>query len=503
MEFRRPIEVLERRCPICGLQTSAGLAARCPEDGEFLVVPELLDQLLVDGRFRLVEPLGQGAFARVFAVSDRLVEQAAGLIALKLLRPAMRHHQEALARFEREGDLLGKLAGVRGVVDLIHRGRTGAGDPFLALEYVDGQTLQSVLKGYGHLPPRVACRIVLALLETLDAIHRLGIVHRDLKPSNLILLSAGDDVDLRLLDFGIAQAPDRSDRQLTMQHRTVGTPHYMSPELWNGSRVDLRSDLYATGVIMYYMLVGVQPFVGDTVQIANQHKTSPVPRLVTGGEVSSIMGDVIARAMSKLPEQRYASAEEMYDALAGGLDLPTLAEVRIARGGSTLIDLAPAAEQISPPISIPTASSSHRVAAGAIRPPHPDRRRVARAGLYAGAAGLLAAAIHTLGADPTDPPAAAVRSATSAPDGDGGGVEWVADGFAAIAAGGWTPGVATADLTAPAGAGAVEAPEPSDAPPARGAAPRCRSVTVEACAVVDPITGGCLETTRTRRRVCR
>ncbi len=497
MEFRRPTRLRPRRCPVCGLEKESGLGERCPEDGEILVMPELLDQMLVGGRFRVVEPVGQGAFARVYAASDRARGSGSGgLVAVKLLKPSMRHHQEALARFDREGDLLRQLEGVPGVVDLVHRGRTDAGDPFLALEYVDGQTLQEVLHNYGHLPPIVACRIALALLEAVGAIHRLGIVHRDLKPSNMIMLSAGDAIDLRLLDFGIAQSPDRNDNQLTMQHRTVGTPQYMSPELWNSSRVDRRSDLYAIGVILHYMLVGSQPYIGDTVQIANQHKTSAVPRIAIKGDILPVMSDVVTKAMSKLPEQRFASAEEMYDALAGGLGLASLGEVRAARGSDTLIEQLTAGD--GSPISLPSGSSSTRVAAETIKPARPSPRRLLRVALTAVFAGALAGSLalgwgsHGAEAGPQGP-----FEGTSA------SVEFSDERIAAPApvtrwTSRWTPGVARAELTT----------RDSERPPIVGDGSSdgddlCKWIRVQAgCELEDPITGRCLNSRWRRKKVC-
>lgn len=339
MDFRRADLRKARRCPTCGATYESLLGDRCSADGAPLVAPKLINQLLINRQFRVIEPIGEGAFARVFAAADCKAPPDAPLVALKVLKPAMIRHQEALARFDREADLLGQLVGVPGVVQYIGQGKAEQGSPYLALEYLNGQTLQEVLRGYRRLPPLVACRVTLKLLRAIDAVHRMGIIHRDLKPSNIIMISADDEIELRLLDFGVAQSPNRSDRDLTitMQHRTVGTPYYMSPELWDDSRVDQRSDLYAIGVILYFMLVGEKPYTGELLQVSNQHKIAPVPEIPVAGDITEIMPYVVTRAMAKRADDRFSSAREMYDVLAAGLGMPSFEAVSLGTSSDTVL----------------------------------------------------------------------------------------------------------------------------------------------------------------------
>jgi serine/threonine protein kinase len=351
MNLRRANPPRERRCPTCGITKMSALGARCADDGAVLVAPYAVEQVLVSGRFRLIEELGEGAFARVFIAADREHEGTAQeLVAFKRLRGKMRNHPEAIARFDREAKLLAQLQGVPGVVRFVARGVSDSREPYIAIEYLDGLTLQEVLRGngrdlrgYGHLPPRVAFQIALSVLRPLEAIHRFEIVHRDLKPSNIILMS---DSDLRLLDFGVARAPGHVDEQLTQENHTVGTPLYMSPELCRNSRVDQRSDLYAVGIILYCMLTGTPPFTGDPVQIIRHHEMTPVPVIPSGGEITEQMSRLVERAMSKSPDDRPPTARAMYDEIAAMLGAqPFAASQPGVSGDETAQDLklAPAA----------------------------------------------------------------------------------------------------------------------------------------------------------------
>lgn len=329
MEFHREDLPRTRRCPICGHDETSVLGDRCPHDGAALVGEEMLTEVPIGGRYRLIEPLAQGAFAHVFVAADGQADRSLGrLVAIKRLLPHLRSDSDAVARFDREGELLARLDGTPGVVHLVEHGRTDAGDPFLALEYLDGQTLEEVVASYGRLPVDVASRVVLGLLRVLDGVHRAGLVHRDLKPSNVMMLGVGERAELRLLDFGIARDPSRSDKRLTAPNRTFGTPNYMSPEQWSSASVDERSDLYSLGIIFYQMLTGRLPFAGDEVQVANQHRLSPVPPLDPSLNVPEGVAAVLAQALSKPPEGRHPHARAFYDALAEALGLPAFEGMR-------------------------------------------------------------------------------------------------------------------------------------------------------------------------------
>ncbi|MCB9542502.1 MAG: serine/threonine protein kinase [Myxococcales bacterium] len=374
------------------------LGDRCPHDGSVLVGEEMLTEVPIGGRYRLIEAVAQGAYADVFVAADGQADRSRGrLVAIKRLLPHLRSDGDALARFDREGELLARLDGIPGVVHLVEHGRTDAGDPFLALEYLDGKTLEEVLDSYGRLPVDIAGRVVLGLLRVLDGVHRSGLVHRDLKPSNVMMLAVRERAELRLLDFGIARDPSRSDKRLTAPNRTFGTPNYMSPEQWGSASVDERSDLYSLGIIFYQMLTGHLPFAGDEVQVANQHRLSPVPPLDPSLNVPPAVAAALDTALVKVPEARHPDARAFYDALAEALGQPPFEEPRATqRLASPEPQRTRALPAATPTESAPPPSTrSAPIGPGAPAPPPLLSRRRLALGVAATATALVAAVAAT------------------------------------------------------------------------------------------------------------
>lgn len=482
MEFHREDLPRARCCPICGHEATGVLGDRCPHDGSVLVGEEMLTEVPVGGRHRLIEPVAQGAYADVFVAADGQADRSRGrLVAIKRLLPHLRSDGDALARFDREGELLARLDGIPGVVHLVEHGRTDAGDPFLALEYLDGKTLEEVLDSYGRLSVDIAGRIVLGLLRVLDGVHRSGLVHRDLKPSNVMMLAVRDRAELRLLDFGIARDPSRSDKRLTAPNRTFGTPNYMSPEQWSSASVDERSDLYSLGIIFYQMLTGHLPFAGDEVQVANQHRLAAVPPLDPSLNVPPAVAATLDKALIKIPEARHPNARAFYDALAEALGQPPIEEPRATQRLTSAVPqrtrtLPSATESIDP--RPPTRSAPIGLGAPA-PPPLVSRRRLAF-----GAAATAAALV------------AAMAATAALGDGDGPAVEFGQPRPLALA-----PAPAMGDTQPPARdrvplVHGISAPadtaEPGGIvePPPPGCKPR---FTVE-CAEKDPFTQKCRRT---------
>jgi eukaryotic-like serine/threonine-protein kinase len=267
-----------------------------------------------DRRYVIKRKLGSGGMAIVYLAED---QELGRLIALKLLDDRHASDEQFVERFRREAQ---SAAGLNhpNIVSIFDRGHA-AGTYYIAMEYLDGRTLKELLVRNGPTPVPIAIDYARQILGALSFAHRNGIVHRDIKPHNIIV---GTDGRLKVTDFGIARS---GASQMTEAGSIVGTAQYLSPEQARGAPVDPRSDLYSLGIVLYEMLTGTVPFTGDTpVEIAMKH-LSQVPELPSTlrPDVPHDLDAVVMRALSKAPEQRYESAEEMDADLA-----------RVARGVS-------------------------------------------------------------------------------------------------------------------------------------------------------------------------
>src|SRR5215475_11233988 len=208
----------------------------------------------LDDRFVLEQPIGTGGMGTVFRARDSISGET---VAVKILSDEQGH---LVDRFAREVKVLAELSHP-GIVRYISHGVTSSGKPFLAMEWVDGETLKTRLER-GPLPLGESVLLATRVAEALGVAHARGVVHRDLKPSNLIL--PGGRIDqVKVLDFGIAQREGKT--QLTQTGTMLGTPGYMAPEQARaGGQIDARADVFALGCVLFQCLTGVPPFDGDT-----------------------------------------------------------------------------------------------------------------------------------------------------------------------------------------------------------------------------------------------
>ena len=272
---------------------------------------------VVADRYELAERIGVGANAYVYAAIDR---RTGDRVALKLLLPAFADDPEFVTRFRREARAALSLAHPN-VVRVLDFGTDG--DAYLAMELVRGGDLSRRLMR-GALPVAEAVRVGMRVADALEAAHAHGLVHRDVKPQNILL---DEDGEPKLADFGVARAMWLT--QLTRTNVIFGSPHYISPEQARGVRVDERADVYGLGVVLYEMLAGRPPFVGDSpVAIALQHVNErPAPLRSIRPDVPRALEAVVHRALAKDPRARYQSARELGAALAATLP-PTAREPR-------------------------------------------------------------------------------------------------------------------------------------------------------------------------------
>ena len=271
-------------------------------------------QSVADGRYRLEAPLGRGGMAEVHRGVDVRLGR---LVAVKLLGGHLAADSAAQARFRREAQAAASL-NHPSIASVYDTGEdtdpsTGISIPYIVMELVEGPTLRSVLDDVGPLPPRRALEITRSVLAALGHSHGAGIIHRDIKPAN-VMLTPADDV--KVMDFGIARVIDDTS-SLTQTAAVIGTAQYLSPEQASGKQVDLRSDLYSVGCLLFELLVGRPPFVGESsVAVAYQHvREDPVAPSQLNPAISAEIDAVVLKALAKNPDERYQSAQEMADDL--------------------------------------------------------------------------------------------------------------------------------------------------------------------------------------------
>ena len=268
---------------------------------------------LANGRYELGELIGRGGMAEVRVAVDKRLGRT---VAVKIMRSDLANDEIFLSRFRREAHAIAQMNNPN-IVNIYDSGEetvtaeNGLEErlPYLVMEYIKGKTLRDILKMNGALSQRDAEQVMLGVLNALEYSHRMGIIHRDIKPGNIMISEQGM---VKVMDFGIARALDDSATTMTQSQGVVGTAQYLSPEQARGEQVDMRSDLYSAGCVLYEMLTGRPPFIGDSaVAIAYQHVSevaTPLSTLVPGMPV--MWDKICAKAMAKDRQNRYTTASE-------------------------------------------------------------------------------------------------------------------------------------------------------------------------------------------------
>jgi serine/threonine protein kinase/tetratricopeptide (TPR) repeat protein len=291
-------------CGECGTQLIPTKEI-CASPTETLQTPvkELTTGSTFAGRYQIIEELGHGGMGRVYKVHDTKIGEK---IALKLIRPEAGLDKKSLERFSNELKLARKIRH-KYVCQMFDLGED-QGTRYITMEYVHGEDLKQLIRKVGRLSPGQAIGIARQVCDGLEEAHKLGVVHRDLKPQNIMV---DEDGKARIMDFGIARS--LSGKSMTGAGVMIGTPEYMSPEQVEGKDIDQRSDIYSLGVILYEMVTGRLPFIGETpLSVAHKHKyEAPEDPKKLNTQVSDDLARVILKCLAKDEDKRFRSAAEL------------------------------------------------------------------------------------------------------------------------------------------------------------------------------------------------
>jgi serine/threonine-protein kinase len=259
------------------------------------------------GKYRVDEVLGTGGMGRVVRASHLYLQQP---VAIKILLPQMAESAETVSRFLREAQATVKLRSEH-IARVMDVGTMSNGTPFMVMEFLDGNDLNQILRHHGPQLPQIVCDLMLQACEGMAEAHAIGIVHRDIKPSNFFITRRPDgSMLLKILDFGISKTPV-GVTELTGSQTVIGTPTYMAPEqMRSGRHADMRSDIWSMGIVMYQLLSGRPPYIGEAYQeLVLKVATEPPPPLSI--PLPAGLAELIMRCLDKDPKGRPQTVGEL------------------------------------------------------------------------------------------------------------------------------------------------------------------------------------------------
>src|SRR5512140_2273213 len=271
---------------------------------------------IIDGKYRIVRLLGTGGMGAVFEGENVRIRRK---VAIKMLHASVSSQPEVVARFEREAQAAA-LVGSEHICGVLDLGALPDHARYMVMEYLEGETLSSLIKRSGRLTPQQSIPILVQILEALGAAHAAGIIHRDLKPDNIFILPQRGGIQgfVKILDFGVSKFSQMGGEQMnvTRAGAVVGTPYYMSPEQARGSSaIDQRTDIYAIGVLLYQATTGQVPYQAETFNellFKIVLEVAPPPQTYVP-DLDPDFAAIIQRAMAREPDQRFPACAQFRD----------------------------------------------------------------------------------------------------------------------------------------------------------------------------------------------
>ncbi|MGD0527986.1 MAG: serine/threonine-protein kinase [Polyangiaceae bacterium] len=377
---------------------------------------------ILDDKYRVEKILGAGGMGVVVVATHLHLDQR---VAIKFLLPSVSKNAEAVARFAREARAAARISSEH-VARVIDVAKMKDGAPYIVMEYLEGHDLEQMLETKQALPVEKVVDYILQALEALAEAHAAGIVHRDLKPANLFLARRADGSSVvKVLDFGISKlVRGDKDAAITTGSVQMGSPLYMSPEQLRSSRdVDMRSDIWAIGVILHELITATPPFGGDTLPevIASILAEPPLSLRLRRPEAPRELEQVVLRCLQKDPAERFPDVAQLAVALAPfGPPRSALSVERVVRviAGRKEVSMSPEVagvpEPAPPSVKEPQTNPSWQTS-GVLRSARHGRRLVVAAIAGVVLVGGVAAAIVLTRGSPATPPLAAATALTAPP----------------------------------------------------------------------------------------
>lgn len=311
-EKEKKIELVEVESDSIALSTENVSEIEPPWRKARVEESEISKEAGLEERYEVLCRIGEGGMGNVYKVMDKMLNK---VFAIKVLRSDLAKDRNVVSRFKQEALAASRLTHVN-LASVYSSGESRTGAPYLVMDFLEGPSLEQLLKKDGHLEPKKALNVFIEICDALEHAHAKGVIHRDLKPGNIILVDNEERV--KIVDFGIAKVlpkPGAETLKLTFGEEVLGSPIYMSPEQCRGDQLDIRSDIYSFGCMMYETVCGRPPFVGDnpikTILKHLNENTANLALHLKEAELPRGLEYIILKCLQKDPEDRYQTVFDL------------------------------------------------------------------------------------------------------------------------------------------------------------------------------------------------